>query len=80
MHFDGIVFCIFFVSRLVVLLFSRLASKKISLSFPYLSSLGGAGVVVEFLRSGQAENFARPESKFLLPCAQIPSFLLMTQM
>ena len=28
-----------------------------------------------FLRSGQAVNFARPESKFLVPCAQIPSFL-----
>ena len=27
-----------------------------------------------FLRSGQAVNFARPESKFLVPCAQIPSF------
>ena len=32
-----------------------------------------------FLRSGQAVNFARPESKFLVPCAPIPSFLLTMQ-
>ena len=59
MHFDGIVFCIFFVSRLVVLLFSRLASKKISLSFPYLSSLGGAGVVVEFFTLWAGRKFCQ---------------------
>ena len=33
-----------------------------------------------FLRSGQAENFVRPENKFLVPCAQNPSFLLTMQM
>ena len=32
-----------------------------------------------FLRSGQAENFVRPENKFLVPCAQNPSFLLTMQ-
>jgi len=32
-----------------------------------------------FLRSGQAVNFAKPESKFLVPFAQIPSFLLTMQ-
>ena len=33
-----------------------------------------------FLHSGQAENFVRPENKFLVPCAQNPSFLLTMQM
>jgi len=32
-----------------------------------------------FLRSGQAENFVRPENKFLVSCAQNPSFLLTMQ-
>ena len=41
-----------------------------SLSSPFATS---------FLRSGQAVNFARPESKFLVPCAPIPSFLLTMQ-
>ena len=53
--------------------------QHFSLLFPYLPLLGGLGRGRRFLRSGQGENFARPESKFLVPCVPIPSFLLTVQ-
>ena len=40
---------------------------------------GFSPFATSFLRSGQGENFVRPENKFLVPCAPIPSFLLTMQ-
>ena len=47
--------------------------------FRFCFGLALSPFTTSFLRSGQGENFARPESKFFVPCVQIPSFLLTMQ-
>ena len=47
--------------------------------FHFCFGLALSPFTTSFLRSGQGENFARPESKFFVPCVQIPSFLLTMQ-